>query len=189
MLEKYTFDQIRGFVSNIKDLAGILAIYLFGSYSRGEAHDGSDVDILILFDSQENLRASYGAIIRAMRKHNMFIQAVCLTLDQFLRSPLLMTILREGRLMYSREGFDLYAYLEFEPFLLITLVLDSVPSGLVDRLKDMVLASGGFIVSDNCFMIPAKNSHSIFRIIREENLAFFERTVWLPRARKYKLHS
>jgi len=170
-------------------MLGILAIYLFGSYSRGEAHNGSDVDILILFDSQENLRASYNGIIRAMRKHDMFIQAVCLTLEQFLQSPLLMTILREGRLMYSREGFDLYAYLEFEPFLLITLILDSAPSSLVYRLKDMVLASDGFIVSDNCFMIPAKNSQSIFRIIRENNLAFFERTVWLPRARKCKLYS
>ncbi len=185
MLERYTFDQIRSFVSDIKDLKGILAIYLFGSYSRGEPHEGSDVDILIVFDNQENLWASYDTIIGAIGKHDIFIQAICLSLEQFLRSSLLMTILREGLLMYSREDFDLYAYIEFEPYLLVTLITNSAPNNLLRMFKNIISASGGFMISDNCFMIPMRNSHQIFRIIREKNLAFFERTVWLPKSKKH----
>ena len=43
----YTIDQIRDIVSPIAASYGIPAVWLFGSYARGEATENSDVDLLI----------------------------------------------------------------------------------------------------------------------------------------------
>ena len=43
----YTIDQIREIVSPIAASYGIPAVWLFGSYARGEANENSDVDLLI----------------------------------------------------------------------------------------------------------------------------------------------
>ena len=43
----YTIDQIREIVSPIAESYGIPAVWLFGSYARGEATENSDVDLLI----------------------------------------------------------------------------------------------------------------------------------------------
>ena len=43
----YTIDQIREIVSPIAASYGIPAVWLFGSYARGEANEDSDIDLLI----------------------------------------------------------------------------------------------------------------------------------------------
>ena len=43
----YTIDQIRKIVAPIAASYGAGSLSLFGSYARGEATDGSDIDILV----------------------------------------------------------------------------------------------------------------------------------------------
>ena len=43
----YTIDELRDRIVPITQKYNIPAVYLFGSYARNEATDGSDVDILI----------------------------------------------------------------------------------------------------------------------------------------------
>ena len=43
----YTIDQIRKIVAPIAASYGVGSLSLFGSYARGEATDGSDIDILV----------------------------------------------------------------------------------------------------------------------------------------------
>jgi len=43
----YTVDEIRDIVSPIASSYGIHAVWLFGSYARGEANENSDIDLLI----------------------------------------------------------------------------------------------------------------------------------------------
>jgi predicted nucleotidyltransferase len=43
----YTIEQLKERIKPVAMKHGIPAIYLFGSYARGEADDNSDVDILI----------------------------------------------------------------------------------------------------------------------------------------------
>ena len=43
----YTIDQIREIVSPVAASYGIPAVWLFGSYARGEATKNSDIDLLI----------------------------------------------------------------------------------------------------------------------------------------------
>jgi len=43
----YTIDELRRMITPIAKKYGIPAIYLFGSYARGDATEDSDVDVLI----------------------------------------------------------------------------------------------------------------------------------------------
>ena len=43
----YTLDELRGIIAPIAEKYHIPAIYVFGSYARGEATEDSDVDLLI----------------------------------------------------------------------------------------------------------------------------------------------
>jgi len=43
----YTREQIQGIAAPIAAAYGVKRLSLFGSYARGEATDGSDIDILI----------------------------------------------------------------------------------------------------------------------------------------------
>lgn len=43
----YSVDELRRRIRPFAEKYRIPAVYLFGSYARGEAHEGSDVDVLI----------------------------------------------------------------------------------------------------------------------------------------------
>lgn len=43
----YTIDQLKNLISPIAKKHGVASVSLFGSYSKGLAKDGSDVDLLI----------------------------------------------------------------------------------------------------------------------------------------------
>ena len=43
----YTIDEIKELVAPVAARYDIEAIYLFGSYARGEANEDSDIDILL----------------------------------------------------------------------------------------------------------------------------------------------
>ena len=48
MCEKiYTIDEIKQIAAPIAEQHGVDALYLFGSYARGEATEGSDIDFRI----------------------------------------------------------------------------------------------------------------------------------------------
>ncbi len=70
----------------------VLKAWLFGSYSRGEQHEGSDVDILISFD--KNARVS-------LMKHAGMI----VDLEQRLNRPIDLVV--DGTLLpFARESAD-----------------------------------------------------------------------------------
>ena len=47
MHAKYTVDEIRNIVAPIAKEYGVDSLYLFGSYSRGNANEKSDIDVRI----------------------------------------------------------------------------------------------------------------------------------------------
>jgi len=43
----YTIDEIKSRILPVAQKYGLGAVYLFGSYARGEAESGSDIDLLV----------------------------------------------------------------------------------------------------------------------------------------------
>ena len=43
----YTIDEIKKRITPVAQKYGLSAVYLFGSYARGEANENSDIDLLV----------------------------------------------------------------------------------------------------------------------------------------------
>ena len=89
----------RAFEQKIQDA------YLYGSYARGDSHEGSDIDILLTVDvSPEELRPYREAAADICSdlglEHNVMISALIEPLSQFRRYsatlPYYRNVLREG---------------------------------------------------------------------------------------------
>ncbi|HXT14349.1 MAG TPA: HEPN domain-containing protein [Gemmatimonadaceae bacterium] len=82
-------------------------ILLFGSRARGEQHDDSDYDIMVLFDD-ESPRAEaeiHGLVSRASRP----VDVIATTVDRFERrrtdvGTLEFVVAREGQILYERQS-------------------------------------------------------------------------------------
>lgn len=103
-----TSDEVRAILSELRcRLEALYAerlrgLYLFGSYARGEAEPGSDVDVLVVLDSleshsQEIQRTSYVRSEIAL-EHDTTISLVYFSEEDFRHgeAPILLNVRREG---------------------------------------------------------------------------------------------
>lgn len=104
----YSIDELRRIITPIAKKYNIPAVYLFGSYARGEADDKSDVDVLIqrtgslvkgitigeLYnDLQEGLQKEVDLVtVEALAQHN----------DRYGAKRFAETLLRERKAIYER---------------------------------------------------------------------------------------
>lgn len=51
----------------LKDNFGAKEVILFGSYASGEAHEDSDVDLLIIADTREKLHERIASVLKLLR--------------------------------------------------------------------------------------------------------------------------
>ncbi len=53
-------DKLQAHKQTLAERFGVTGLALFGSYARGQAADGSDVDILVSFDGPATSKAYFG---------------------------------------------------------------------------------------------------------------------------------
>lgn len=56
-------EQLKTFVSELKDLLPVKEVYLYGSFAKGEIHEGSDIDLLIIGQFPERFFERIGKIL------------------------------------------------------------------------------------------------------------------------------
>jgi uncharacterized protein len=84
-----------------------LQVILFGSRARGDAHEDSDVDLLVVFPHVENSRTMAVAILDELSGMGISKDIVVTTPDEIaawgkLIGTVLEPALREGRVLYER---------------------------------------------------------------------------------------
>lgn len=84
------------------------ALYVFGSAARGEAREGSDLDLLVVMDLPEGVRSyeKEGELSRLFDGWLLPLDIIVRTPEQFDRGTRLLgfierTVLREGKLLYA----------------------------------------------------------------------------------------
>ena len=96
----YTIPELRAIVSPLAQRYGADRIYLFGSYARGDAHSGSDIDLRIDKGSIRGMQFAYllGDLEDALKTPVDLISTV--GMDQ----SFLETIRPEEVLLYERTS-------------------------------------------------------------------------------------
>jgi len=84
--------------------SAILAVMLFGSRARADAHEGSDVDVCLV------IRREIGESLELSEIKHRYLSRFDLDVQLFQQLPLHMRhrVLREGRVLYVRDESALY---------------------------------------------------------------------------------
>jgi uncharacterized protein len=103
MLSTKNIEEIR---DRIAQALNPKEIYLFGSYASGEAHEDSDVDLLIIMDSPLNPHQRNLQIRRLFPRRNFSLDAFVYTPEEALKykdipGTLLHNAYLNGKLIYG----------------------------------------------------------------------------------------
>jgi uncharacterized protein len=94
--------ELEIFAARLGAELGVEAVYLFGSLARGDQHEGSDIDLLVIGRFPERAFQAIGEIIR---RTELPVEPLVLspeTLDRRLqdRHPFFMHVMEEGIRLY-----------------------------------------------------------------------------------------
>jgi len=106
-----TIDNIRAVAQQLGQAAGAERVILFGSHARGTASDDSDVDFLIVAESDLPRHKRSRALYRSIRPHPFAMDLLVYTpqeIEKGARSAVsfVSTVLKEGKTVYVRGTGD-----------------------------------------------------------------------------------
>jgi predicted nucleotidyltransferase len=84
---------------------GVERVYLFGSHARGSSTSRSDLDLLVLWETDLPPLERIGRVLWALRELPVVVEPVVLTPKEFQERrelPFLRGVMKEARLIYER---------------------------------------------------------------------------------------
>lgn len=183
-------------VAAVKDVEGVVGIILFGSFARGEADEGSDIDLLVLFEDEDLMRKGEWEVTRLIPA-DVFAQSICAcpsTLEE-MNPVFLQSVLEEGVILYMRHPFALRSRLtSISPHLVVTYSLRGLSQRekqKVDyrlfgrtvgehRYEGIVEECGGKRLGRGCFLIPKENAQTILGLLDRHNVKYESMDVYVP---------
>jgi hypothetical protein len=96
------FDEIKSFASKIAKLLPVKSVYLYGSFAKGEIHEGSDIDLIIIGDFKERI---FDRIGRILDLTDLPVEPIVYTTEEFAelknsRNPFIMEMLKTAIRLY-----------------------------------------------------------------------------------------
>jgi len=191
-LQLKVYEEIDHISDKLKKIDGIAAVVLFGSYSRGDFEEGSDIDLLVIFKDKGKMADHLRDVYKITSQGGLFIQAVCLTLEELMGSPLLQPVLREGKKYYADKDAKAALTPLYTPYALITystVNLDPKKRVVVAqklegrgkgkyRYDGLIQKLNGFKVGRGVLMVPLDNVGALTRYLEEERIDYVTRHVW-----------
>lgn len=180
-------------MSEVKEINGVLAIIVFGSYARGDTHEGSDIDLLVLFARRKDLLIGRERLAGLRSRKRLFLQIISLTPGEFERSNLLDLIMREGKILYSKVKLMNLLSRRLKPFSVVTYStsklsekdrvlfaqsLDGRGKGRY-RYQGLIHQLGGFKIGRGVLMVPSVKLNQITRHFTGNKVDYTVRNVWV----------
>lgn len=192
-MKSEVYKEIEKIVNEIKTVRGIIGVVLFGSYSRGDYEEGSDIDLLVIFQDRDRLRRNQNEIYRITAKSDLFLQAIILTLEELRKSALLKSVMRDGKIYFADKEVRTLLTPIHKPYALITYTSSNLSpkervtftqklggrgkgkyryDGLLGKLK-------GYKVGRGVIMIPIENMNILTEFLDEKGINYVVRHIWV----------
>jgi predicted nucleotidyltransferase len=89
-------NEIKAFAAKLKNDLPVREVYLYGSFAKGEIHEGSDIDLLIIGDFAERFFDRIGKILELT---DLPIEPLVYTVEEFeefkkSQNPFIMEVLK-----------------------------------------------------------------------------------------------
>jgi predicted nucleotidyltransferase len=114
-LRRVDIERVPEILRRLEEYVGALVeelnphlVILFGSFARGEdINEGSDIDLLVVADFQEDFLGRIGRMMR-MNRFKIPVEPVGYTPEEFMemiekRNPFILDVLERGRIIYKNE--------------------------------------------------------------------------------------
>ena len=104
----FSDDQLALVVKQVREHYRPLRVILFGSYARGQAHAGSDLNLCLVVPEAGDWLERHAEFRRVVDPPEVYIQPVIYTSQEWERlraegHPFVREILEEGRVLYERR--------------------------------------------------------------------------------------
>ena len=187
------YERIEHVADEMKRVEGVAGVVLFGSYSRGEQDEWSDIDLVTIFRDQETLKKNQEEIYKITAKSDLFLQAITLTLEELKESQLLESIIRNGKAYHANKDLETLLNHVHKPYALITYKTANLkPKERVTftqkllgrgrgkyRYKGMIHELNGYKVGRGVVIIPTQNVKRMTEYLERENIDYIIRYVWM----------
>ena len=188
-------------VNAIRTVDGVIGIILFGSVTRGDYDEGSDVDLLVIFKDEDVLRRNEWEVTRRIPS-NIFAQSICVcpSMLKTMNPVFLQSVSEDGVILFMQHPFVLRVQSAcVVPYFIVSYGL----GGLSQREKQkvdyklfgrvvgkrtyggLVERYGGRRLGRGCFLIPKESSEFVLNRLREFNLRYELMEVYLPNIEKF----
>jgi len=186
------YEKIEHVVDKLEMVEGVIGVVLFGSFSRGDYDEGSDVDLLVILRDRDTLEKGLKEIYKATSESDMFFQVVGLTIDELKGSSLLESILREGKIYHANENVKNLLTPTHKPYALITYSTANLdPKKRVIftqklegrgkgkyRYEGIIRELGGYKVGRGVMMIPLEHIKTVTQHLEKNRVNYVVRHVW-----------
>ena len=191
-MQSQVYEKIEYVANKIKEIEGTIGIVLFGSFSRGDYDEGSDIDLLVVFRDKKDLDRGLSEIYRTTAKTDLFFQVIGLTLDELKNSPLLEAALREGKIYYAKQDVKKLLTSTHEPYALVTYTTANLNAKeriiftqkLEGRRKGkyrydgLIHKIGGYKVGRGVVMVPLESLKTLTEHLEKKEINYIIRYVW-----------
>ena len=97
------YQRVIDFVDEIALKLPVTTVYLYGSLARGDVHEGSDIDLLIIGNFKENF---FERILAVMHHTTLPIEPLVYTLEEFAQmkarqNPFILEVLEKGEKIFD----------------------------------------------------------------------------------------
>ena len=191
-MQSQIYEEIERVVNEIKEIEGTVSIVLFGSFSRGDYDEGSDIDLLVVFKDKKDLDRGLSQIYRTTAKTDLFFQVIGLTLEELKNSPLLEAALREGKIYYAKQNAKKLLTPTHKPYALVTFTTANLnPKERVIftqklegrrkgkyRYNGLLHKIGGYKVGKGVVMVPLGSLEILTEHFEKKEINYLIRYVW-----------
>ncbi len=189
--------EYKEIAKQLSSIAEVRLVVLYGSYARGDFGPKSDIDLLVLVSKGGVVERIHNVIISIEEKIGKSIQPAIRTIEDFRKtdSGLLQNILREGKILYLRDFFEIpvVELLKQKPYVICTFAISSLNQknkakfnrefysrrtkekyeyrGLLHKLGGEKLASG-------CVFIPFAKKAELGKFFKKYKISHSSKNVW-----------
>lgn len=152
---------------------GVVGVFLFGSFARGDYDAYSDYDFIVLFKDKASMWQNWDELFEAVGSLKMNLHVIPETLEELkTANPVFLEdLFKHGRVLFARLPLEVFVKpVKLEPFCLI--LYDMGGLSYKDKMKAVyflyrkqgvgtVASVGGIKLSEGCLLIPSSASDRI----------------------------
>jgi predicted nucleotidyltransferase len=177
-LKERHVSELNSVVDVLSRIHGVVGVFLFGSFARGDYDEYSDYDLLTLFEDKASMWQNWDKLFQSVTRLKMNLHVIPETLEELkAANPVFLDELhKHGRVLFAKFPLEVFSEpARLKTFSLIIYNMHGLSHS--DKMKTIyflyrkngqgvVAQTGGKRLGESCFLIPSSVSNEIIDKLR-----------------------